>query len=122
MKKVVITFDVEPDLHTNRYDSVLELPNLSKLLAKYNCKGVFFVTCDCIEKYPQIFKNLKEQGQTKSDLVETVKKDRDYYKKNWNTCEKDFTTMANKSKRKGLYMKLALVAIPVAFVAGLFIL
>jgi len=60
---ISITFDVEPDLHTSDYKGVYEgLKRILKVLDKYNLKATFFVTCDCIEKYPTIFKRLKKQG------------------------------------------------------------
>ena len=60
---VYLTFDVEPDIHTSRYKSIKEgIPRILKLLDKHNIKATFFTTCDCIEKYPKIFQNLKKQG------------------------------------------------------------
>ena len=61
---------------------------------------------------------LEKQANTKSELVTVVKKDRDFYKKNWETCEDDFDVLAKRIKRKSLYTKLAIAGIPVAFVTG----
>ncbi|MEK6893416.1 MAG: polysaccharide deacetylase family protein [Nanoarchaeota archaeon] len=63
MKKVAFSIDVEPDIRTGSYKGVYEgLPRLEKLLDKYNIKPTLFVTCDCIEKYPSIFKRLMKKG------------------------------------------------------------
>jgi len=61
--KAVFSIDVEPDLHTNNYKSLIDgIPKIVYLLDKYNIKATFFVTCDCIEKYPKIFRQLIKQG------------------------------------------------------------
>lgn len=63
MKKISITFDVEPDLHTGDYKGVEKgIVLASKILEKYKIKATFFTTCDCIEKYPKIFQKLQKQG------------------------------------------------------------
>lgn len=54
--------DVEPDLHTNKYSSLKEIPKFLSLLNKYNVKATFFVTCDCLEKNPLLFKKIKRAG------------------------------------------------------------
>lgn len=61
--KIAITFDIEPDLHSELFRGISEgIPKILKILAKYNIKATFFASCDCIEKYPKIFQNLKRQG------------------------------------------------------------
>ena len=63
MKEISFTVDVEPDLRTNKYKSIIPgLLELEKLLDKYKVKPTLFVTCDCIEKYPILFKRLKNKG------------------------------------------------------------
>ncbi|MDO8623478.1 MAG: polysaccharide deacetylase family protein [archaeon] len=62
MRPLSISIDVEPDLHTNAYNSVKAIPNLLRLFKKYNVKATFFTTCDCIEKYPSVFKSIKKEG------------------------------------------------------------
>ncbi len=60
---ISISFDVEPDLHSEKFLSITEgIPVISKILKKHNVKATFFTTCDCIENYPQIFKELENQG------------------------------------------------------------
>jgi peptidoglycan/xylan/chitin deacetylase (PgdA/CDA1 family) len=60
---ISLTFDVEPDLHTNDYKGVEEgLFRILNILDKYNIKATFFTTCDCIEKFPLLFKKLAEDG------------------------------------------------------------
>ncbi len=61
--KICLTFDIEPDLHTLKYKGITKgIERIIKLLDKHSIKGTFFVTCDCIEKYPQIFQNLYKKG------------------------------------------------------------
>lgn len=61
--KFFITFDVEPDLRTGKYLGVEEgIKNILEILNKYGVRATFFVTCDCVEKYPKIFQNLIKQG------------------------------------------------------------
>ncbi len=63
MKKIAFSIDVEPDIRTGSYKGIYEgLPRLEKLLGKYNIKPTLFVTCDCIEKYPYIFRRLMKKG------------------------------------------------------------
>jgi len=63
MSKISITFDTEPDLHSGKYLSITQgIPRILLILNKYQIKATFFTTCDCIEKYPQIFQELKKQG------------------------------------------------------------
>ena len=58
-----ISFDVEPDLKTNEYKGITEgIPRIIKILDKYKIKATFFVTCDCLERYPRIFQDLQRQG------------------------------------------------------------
>ena len=63
MKNFVFSIDVESDLHTGNYESVTHgIKIIENLLNKYEIKGIFFTTCDCIEKYPEIFRRLAKQG------------------------------------------------------------
>ncbi len=58
-----ITFDVEPDLHSEGYKGITEgIPKAVEILNRHKVKGTFFVTCDCIEQHPEIFKKLQEEG------------------------------------------------------------
>ncbi len=59
----LMTFDIEPDLHTNKYKGVvIGIKKIVDILKKHEKKGIFFTTCDCIEKHPNIFINLKNNG------------------------------------------------------------
>lgn len=61
--KALFSVDVEPDLHNTTFKGVVEgLPKLAKILAKYDVKATFFTTCDCIEKYPSLFRKLIKEG------------------------------------------------------------
>jgi peptidoglycan/xylan/chitin deacetylase (PgdA/CDA1 family) len=63
MNKILFTLDVEPDLHTEKYLGITEgLKKVENVFDKYKIKPILFVTCDCIEKYPKIFKRLKKKG------------------------------------------------------------
>jgi peptidoglycan-N-acetylglucosamine deacetylase len=62
MKNFYISMDVEPDLHSEKYEFLKVLPKFLRLLKKYNIKATFFVTCDCIKKNPKLFIEIKKQG------------------------------------------------------------
>ncbi len=63
MKTAMLSFDVEPDLHTLEYHGVVKgMAEILKILNKQKVKATFFTTCDCIEKFPFIFRNLIKQG------------------------------------------------------------
>ena len=61
--KAIFSVDVEPDLHTNSYTGITRgIQEIVKLLDKHKIKATFFVTCDCIERYPKIFRQLLKRG------------------------------------------------------------
>jgi len=61
--KIIISMDVEPDLHTKDFKGVIEgIPLFLGLLNQHNIKATFFTTCDCIEKFPNFFKEFVKQG------------------------------------------------------------
>lgn len=63
MSKISITLDIEPDIHTDGYNGIMSgIPKILSILDKNKIKATFFTTCDCIEKYPRIFQDLKKQG------------------------------------------------------------
>jgi hypothetical protein len=64
---------------------------------------------------------MEEKDRVKDSLVSDVKKDRDYYIKNWNTCKTDVDLLIKQHQRQKLFTRLSLAGIVVAFVAGLFI-
>lgn len=66
-------------------------------------------------------KNLENISKEKEDLISVVKKDRDYYKKNWNVCDEDLKKTLKKCRRKTFYTKLLAAGIPAAFVVGFLI-
>jgi len=60
---ISLSFDVEPDLHSGEFRSISEgLPLIANILRKNNVKATFFTTCDCIEEYPEIFKQIQREG------------------------------------------------------------
>lgn len=105
MKKLFISVDVEPDLHTEKYESLKAIPEFLKLLKKYNAKATFFVTCDCIEKDKKLFKKIKKEGHeialhgyrherfddlNYEEKIDRIKKSKEYLKKNLNLLPKGF--------------------------------
>ena len=59
---IAITVDTEADLNSRDYRGIYDgLGALRKILDKYDIKVTFFVTCDCIEKYPKIFQRLQKE-------------------------------------------------------------
>ncbi|MCX6748460.1 MAG: polysaccharide deacetylase family protein [Candidatus Pacearchaeota archaeon] len=61
--KILFTIDVEPDLHTGKYEGITTgLKTAESIFSKYNIKPILFVTSDCIKKYPEIFLELNKKG------------------------------------------------------------
>src|SRR3989344_5605611 len=61
--KISITFDIEPDLHSGEYVGITEgLPKIMKILEKNKIKATFFITGDCINKYPETFRKIRNEG------------------------------------------------------------
>lgn len=60
---ISLTFDVEPDLHSGKFEGVEKgIPIIKEILDKHKIKATFFTACCCIEKYPEMFRKLKQQG------------------------------------------------------------
>lgn len=63
IKKILFTVDVEPDLHTGNYLGITEgIKKFERICDENGVKPILFVTCDCIKKYPKIFKKLNKKG------------------------------------------------------------
>ena len=63
MKRIIYTVDVEKDLHSNTYKGITEgLKRFEILCDNPRIKPILFVTCDCIEKHPEIFRKLHKKG------------------------------------------------------------
>ena len=63
MSKLVISIDVEPDLHSGKYLGITQgLKEAEQIFKKHKIKPILFVTCDCIEKYPKIFQEYLKKG------------------------------------------------------------
>ena len=58
----VFSVDVEPDLHTGKFEGIDQLTLLSKMLKQHKIKATFFVTGTVLEKYAQKIRQLKKQG------------------------------------------------------------
>ena len=60
---IYLTFDVEQDLHSEKYVSLQRgIPLLLGLLNKYNILATFFVPAKLLNKFPNYFLNLEKQG------------------------------------------------------------
>ncbi len=60
---IALSFDVEQDLHSEKYKSLeLGIPRLLKVLDKRKIKVCFFVPAKLIEKFPDYFRDLENQG------------------------------------------------------------
>ena len=63
MNQIAFSIDVEPDLRTGLFKGISEgLYRLELLMDKYGIKPTLFVTCDCIEKFPSLFRRFKNKG------------------------------------------------------------
>ena len=65
-----------------------------------------------------ITNNIKTE---KDSIVSIMTRDRDYYKKYWQTTESDLKIVGTQLKRQKFYNKLTLAGIIVAFIAGIYI-
>ncbi|PIN90881.1 hypothetical protein COU60_00875 [Candidatus Pacearchaeota archaeon CG10_big_fil_rev_8_21_14_0_10_34_76] len=61
--KIIFSIDVEPDLHTGKFDGItIGLSIFEGLCDKHNIKPTLFVTGTCIQEHPDIFTKLKKKG------------------------------------------------------------
>jgi len=70
--------------------------------------------------YAQQVTKLKEQGLVKDSLITVLEKDRDYYKKIWESCSNDIETLGKISKRQGKSTKIAIIAGTLTTIAAFF--
>lgn len=112
-RQVMLSFDIEPDLHTLKYQGVTEgIPEILKILDKHKIKATFFTTCDCIDKHPFIFRNLIKQGHevawhgyrhdrfddlTKKQKEESIEDSLACFKKYLGTAPKGFRAVQHSS-------------------------
>ncbi len=64
---------------------------------------------------------MEQKDVVKDSLIADLKNDRDYYIKNWKTCNSDIDLLLTKQKRQKLFTRLSFAGIAVAFVAGILI-
>ena len=64
---------------------------------------------------------IEEKDLIKDSLIIDLKKDRDFYMKNWKDCTNDVDLLIAKCKRQKLYTRLSMAGIAVAFIAGFLI-
>lgn len=62
MKKIAFTIDTEKDFNRDSYTNLKNLGRLAKILRKRKIKATFFVTSDCLQKAPALFKGLERAG------------------------------------------------------------
>jgi hypothetical protein len=75
-KNLVLTVDVEKDLHSNTYKGVTEgLKNLEGICGR-KTKPILFVTADCIKKHPQIFKKLAKNNGSFKAMFDGMKEEK----------------------------------------------
>lgn len=60
--KASFTIDVERDLRTGEYEGIEEgIPKILDILDFYKIKATLFVTGEILERYPQLFKKIREE-------------------------------------------------------------
>jgi len=64
---------------------------------------------------------MNEKDLVKDSLIIDYKKDRDFYKNNWEICSKDIDILIKKNKRQKIFTKLSLGGVVIAFVVGILI-
>jgi len=64
---------------------------------------------------------IEEKDLIKDSLIIDLKKDRDFYMRNWKDCTNDVDLLITKCRRQKLYTRLSLGGIAVAFIAGFLI-
>ena len=63
MRNIAFTVDVEKDYNSDSYEDLRKnLPKLAALLKRRKIKATFFVTSDCLEKDPALFRKLHKEG------------------------------------------------------------
>ena len=62
-KKIALSFDLENVLSGSKDDWFLSvMEQISKLLSRYNAKATFFAVGDIVDKYPELIKQLSDNG------------------------------------------------------------
>ncbi len=62
-RNIIYSVDVEPDLHSKAYFGIKKgLKEFEKVCDKYKVRPILFITADCAEKYPLIFKKFYRKG------------------------------------------------------------
>jgi len=64
---------------------------------------------------------INDKDLVKDSLIIDLKKDRDFYKNNWETCSKDIDRLIKINKRQKLFTRLSFGGIVLAFIAGILI-
>jgi len=74
-----------------------------------------------LEEFKKMVSVYEEKEKVHSSIVETLEKDRNFYKKNWEIAETDIKKIGRDFKKQKLYKNIAFGLIPVAFVLGVYI-
>ncbi len=64
---------------------------------------------------------IEEKDLIKDSIIIDLKKDRDFYMKNWKDCTNDVDLLITKCRRQKMYTRLSMAGIAVAFIAGFLI-
>ena len=82
----------------------------------------------CNEKFKdqqKIIDTLKQIKTEQQVLIDTLKKDRDFYRNNWQKAEENLKLLADMNKNQSRYTRIAIIAgattTVVAFLAGIYI-
>ncbi len=74
-----------------------------------------------IVEYKNQIELYKQKSSEQDKLVETLTKDRDFYRTQLTDCENDVTEFSKKCKKQKLLSRIAMIAIPVAFGLGILV-
>ncbi len=62
-----------------------------------------------VDTLKQMVDTLTELNVQRQDLIDTVKRDRDYYMKNWKEAEEDLKLMGELNTKQSQYTKIAII-------------
>ena len=61
--KQLLTIDTEKDFNKSSYENIKRLPGIVKTFEKSRIKIILFVTCDCLQKFPSLFRKLAKKHE-----------------------------------------------------------
>ena len=126
-KKKPATYYLMPDsvYSIDTKNDTLWVMTHKRFLRTYKTKKDNELAKEQIELQKKQIAKLKEQGQEKDTLITTLTEDRDFYEKNWNTCNDDIKKLGKISKRQKKITRIVTIVgvttTVVAFVGGFFL-